>query len=263
MIEPGTPRILVIAGTDSSGGAGLTRDTAMAQRLGCSVAPVVTAVTAQTSTALTSLWPVPPEDIAAQITAALREAPVQAIKIGMLGTPEAARAVAELLPPEMPVVLDPVLKTSSGGTLGDLISLAPLLRRVTLLTPNLQESASLSGQPVSAALPDLQLQAKILMGWNGKTDPAGSSVQVAHTSGPNAVLIKGGHAKGAISTDHLFQPGRHDAYHAPRLPHGHRGTGCALATAISCQLAQGHALEEACARAKTALTEWLVQQQID
>lgn len=263
MIEPGAPRILVIAGTDSSGGAGLTRDTAMAQRLGCSVAPVVTAVTAQTSAALTSICPVPPEDIKAQIQTALCEAPVRAIKIGMLGATEAADVVAALLPPEVPVVLDSVLKTSSGGTLGDRTSLAPLLSRVTLLTPNLQESALLSGRPVSDAQPDLQRQAQILMGQFETEEPPGSAAQVSCKTGPKAVLIKGGHAQGATSTDHLFLADHHCTLNAPRLPQGHRGTGCALATAIACHLAHGHTLQKACALAKTVVTEWLFQHQAD
>ena len=238
------PRILVIAGTDSSGGAGLTRDTAMAMQLGCRVAPVVTAVTAQTSAALIWTQPVPVQGIEAQMTAALREAPVQAVKIGMLGSTEAAIVVAGLLPPGVPVVLDPVLKTSSGGQLGDRETLAPLLERTTLLTPNLMESAALSGCPETGTLPGLKHQAQALL-----------------ATGPQAVLIKGGHGNGDVSTDHLFQHGRHWAYHAPRLQRGSRGTGCSPATAIACHLGWRLPLQDACQQAKTTVTDWLQEQQ--
>lgn len=242
-------RILVISGTDSSGGAGLSRDTAMATTLGCEVAPVVTAVTVQTDQALQAIHPVPPQIISAQIRAAFEDkstAP-RAVKIGMIGSAEAARHLADALPEGLPIVLDPVLKSSSGGTLMSLDSLTPLLRRVTLLTPNLEESARLSGL---ASIPqdDLALLR--------------CQAQVMQAKGVAAVLIKGGHASGDRSIDHLFSPQApqgHRAYAAPRLPLEKRGTGCSLATALACSLAAGASLDQACKEAKAAVSAWLAQ----
>jgi hydroxymethylpyrimidine/phosphomethylpyrimidine kinase len=238
-------RILVIAGTDSSGGAGLSRDIAMAESLDCRVSPVVTAVTVQTNTALIASHPVPPEIIAAQIQAAF-DAPGEtpkAVKIGMIGTPEAALHVLRALPTDVPVVLDPVLKSSSGGVLMTLETLAPLLPRITLLTPNLEESARLSNRTPSQDIGALAEQAQILL-----------------ATGPGAVLIKGGHATGEKSLDHLFWRSGHKVYSAPRLAGSKRGTGCSLATAITCGLAQGEPLQQACASAKIRLGQWLAKE---
>jgi len=240
------PRILVIAGTDSSGGAGLSRDMAIATQLGCHVAPVVTAVTVQTNKALISVSAVPVDIIEAQICAARQDAPLAAIKIGMIGSAAAAHAIARCLPSDVPVVLDPVLKSTSGGSLGSRQTLAPLLGRVTLLTPNLSESATLSGQPASEDPAALQRQAHALMG-----DTVGT--------GPEAVLIKGGHGTGADSQDHLFSHHGHEVFSAPRFARGKRGTGCTLATAIACNLAKGMNISLACATSKGILTDWLRQ----
>ncbi len=239
--------ILVIAGTDSSGGAGLSRDITMATRLGCSVAPVVTAVTVQTHAALLACHPVPAEIIAAQLDAAFDQhgAAPKAVKIGMIGSAEAAHLLARILPPDLPVVLDPVLKSSSGGTLMTLDTLAPLLPRVTVLTPNLDESAQLSGlelaQDTAPRLAELSEQARLLQ-----------------AKGAQSVLIKGGHGTGPQSIDHLFTKQGHAAFAARRLTRGKRGTGCSLATALACGLAQGSPLEQACAKAKAAVSDWLV-----
>lgn len=239
-------RILVVAGTDSSGGAGLSRDIAMAESLHCSVSPVVTSVTVQTNQALIASHAIPPKIIAAQIKAAFDPAGQipKAIKIGMIGTPEAAESLARSLPIGVPIVLDPVLKSSSGGALMSLETLAPLLPMVTLLTPNLEESARLSGTCYSPEDPPdfaaIELQAERIL-----------------DRGVAAVLIKGGHGKGAHSLDHLFTTNTHRAFSAPRLTISKRGTGCSLATALACALAQGKSLEAACSLAKSQLTQWL------
>ncbi|MGR3759888.1 bifunctional hydroxymethylpyrimidine kinase/phosphomethylpyrimidine kinase [Roseobacteraceae bacterium NS-SX3] len=232
--------ILVIAGTDSSGGAGLTRDTAMAAALGWTVKPVVTAVTVQTGAALHEMHPLPPAAVAAQIRAACAGGPPGAVKAGMVGSPASAAAAAGALPPGVPLVLDPVLKASSGGALMDAAALAPLLPHTTLLTPNLAESAVLSGTAQSEDISDLEKQARRL-----------------RSAGAQAVLIKGGHGSGGAATDHLFDGGPPHQFSAPRLPRGKRGTGCSLATAIACHLAQGLPLFEACRAGKSSLHAWL------
>lgn len=229
--------ILAAGGTDSSGGAGLTRDAAMAAALDVMLRPVVTAVTAQTDHAVEAVYPAAPEEVAAQAQAALATSPApRAVKIGMLGSPALAAALAKVLPPEIPLVLDPVLKASSGGVLMLADGFGGLLQSAALITPNLPELAALSGCGGS-----VEAQAAVLI-----------------ANGVQAVLVKGGHAEGRDCTDLLFTAasGEH-AFAAPRLAVPRRGTGCSLATAIACQLAQGAALPEACRAGKAAVHRWL------
>ncbi|MCG7625226.1 hydroxymethylpyrimidine/phosphomethylpyrimidine kinase [Epibacterium sp. Ofav1-8] len=233
-------RVVVIGGTDPSGGAGLTRDAAMAVRMGCEVKPVVTAVTVQTDTGVDALNPVPPSVVRAQLQAALAAPMPAAIKIGMVATDAQVAALAELLPQDLPLVFDPVLRASSGGTLSAAPALRPLIGRSTLLTPNLPEAACLSDLPVAVCADALQAQARALLAL-----------------GAGAVLIKGGHARGDHCVDHLFTPQGTEQFAAPRVAAGKRGTGCSLATAIACRLAAGADLAAACRSAKAELTRWL------
>jgi hydroxymethylpyrimidine/phosphomethylpyrimidine kinase len=233
-------RVLIIAGTDSSGGAGLTRDTSVAAAHGVQVAPVVTAVTAQTDSGVSAIHPVTPDLVHDQISCALA-APVDAVKIGMLGSAETAGAVADALNgTRCPVVMDPVLRASSGPALNrsDAFSLiAPLMEFITLLTPNLEEARVLAGLP------------------DGRPDALAKAIG---SRGVQASLIKGGHDTGEASVDLLQMPGAEPhRFSAPRLNRSQRGTGCALATAIACRLAQGHALPQACALAKRDIHNWI------
>ena len=234
-------RILLIAGTDSSGGAGLTRDVSVAAALGVTVAPVVTAVTAQTHKGLDAAGLMPPDLVQSQIKAALETARPDAVKIGMLGSSAIAeRVAATLADRNLPTVLDPVLKSTSGGTLLEGGLPKALLSMTTLITPNLPESAALTGLPEAADLAQITHQARALQAL-----------------GARAVLVKGGHASGYDATDHLFDGQHHHAMSAPRLEVQKRGTGCTLATAIACHLALGHDLQTACALAKRHLHDWL------
>ena len=233
--------ILVIAGTDSSGGAGLSRDIATASGFGIGVRPVVTAVTAQTDGALVMAQPMPTDLVQRQIDTALSAGPPAAIKIGMLAAAEIAVTVARALTGcPAPVVLDPVLASSSGGALFTGGNLAPIFPLVTLLTPNLNEAARLTGTDVAQDDGAIAAQAMRL-----------------RSQGVGAVLIKGGHGTGAGSTDHLFDAAGHAQFSAPRLQQGRRGTGCALATAIACRLALGDDLRLACGRAKDHIHGWI------
>ena len=229
--------ILAIGGTDSSGGAGLSRDISMAAELGAAVRPVVTAVTVQTNAAVLAVHPCPPGTVADQLRAALTTPPPPgAAKIGMLGSAAVADAVAGALSPDLPFVLDPVLKATSGGHLMAAEGFGALLQRAALLTPNLDELEVLSGSVGS-----LEAQAAALL-----------------AQGVQAVLVKGGHGSGVESTDLLFTArGSATPFAAPRLAGSKRGTGCSLATAIACHLAQGCGLEEACCRGKEAVHSWL------
>lgn len=239
--------VLVIAGTDSSGGAGLARDVRTLAHFGTAALCAVTAVTAQTDTQLTATHVVPPEIVRAQMAAALATGKVAAIKIGMLGTRATVLAVAASLPPraQVPIVLDPVLASSSGGELleeaGREALIEYLVPHVTLITPNIPEAAALLGTATVLLESALLQQAQALLAL-----------------GPQAVLLKGGHGTGEEAVDYLVRDGQPPRrLSAPRLPGTQRGTGCALASGIAAGLAAGLALEEACARAKRHVTECL------
>jgi hydroxymethylpyrimidine/phosphomethylpyrimidine kinase len=241
------PAVLIIAGSDSSGGAGLSRDIQVLTHFSVRPLCAVTAVTAQSDARLMAIHPVPPQIIRAQIAAAFETCPVAAIKIGMLGTGAAVEAVAGSLAPtptrgEAPqavpsVILDPVLVSSSGGLLltknGQHALKEWLLPRVTLLTPNIPEAAALLGEPVAEGPQALIEQAKRLTAL-----------------GPQAVLLKGGHGSGGEAVDYLWDGASVHELVAPRLPATQRGTGCTLASAVAACLARGFPLLTACREAK-------------
>ena len=240
--------VLVIAGSDSSGGAGLTRDVRTLTRLETRAVCVVTAVTAQSDAQLSAVQVVPPELVEAQIAGAIATCRADAIKIGMLATAATVRVVsAALTAMAVPTVLDPVLASSSGGELidgpGRAELCATLLPRVTLLTPNIPEAAALLGTQIARSESELLQQAAALLAL-----------------GPQAVLLKGGHGVGPEASDLLLAA--HTSPHwlrAPRVKAVRRGTGCALSSAIAAGLAAGLPLPLACERAKQHLTQLLVQ----
>jgi hydroxymethylpyrimidine/phosphomethylpyrimidine kinase len=248
--------VLVIAATDSSGGAGVTRDVETLTELGTPARCAVTAVTVQTDAQVRAIHALPAELVRAQIVAALEGGGIGAVKIGMLASAAAVRAVAEALPSRalVPIVLDPVLAASAGGALLDSEGVA-LLRsllapRVTLLTPNLPEAAALLAQApaTSEAMQIAQLRALLALG-------------------PMAVLLKGGHPTETADrvTDRLLIA-RADSgarpvadssaadevirFEVPRVPAQRRGTGCSASSAIAAHLAAGESLTQACAAAQ-------------
>jgi hydroxymethylpyrimidine/phosphomethylpyrimidine kinase len=230
------PAVLAIGGSDSSGGAGISRDVRTLTELGVRAVAVVTAVTAQTDTSVQGLHFVPPALIRDQIATAQASNVIRAIKIGMLGTRQAVEAVAAGLPlrNEVPIVLDPVLGSSSGRSLLDDDGRAALIEllfpRVTLITPNIPEAAALLGEVVATERAALELYGQRLL-----------------VNGPRAVLVKGGHAEGDESVDLLICPERDVVeIRGQRLPGSLRGTGCALSSAIAAGLSQGLSLPAAC-----------------
>ena len=236
----GRPAVLVIAGSDSSGGAGIARDLKVLADLDADALCAITAVTAQTHGHVVSVHHVPSEVVRTQIRSALESSAVAAIKIGMLGTAATVSAVADSLPrgSAIPVVLDPVLLSSSGGVLLDEAGRAEMCARLfplaTVLTPNIPEAASLCGTTPAASREALLGQARSLL-----------------AAGPRAVLLKGGHAAGAEAVDLLLTAqGPPQWLSSPRLDARCRGTGCALASAIAARLAHGQTLFEACRSAK-------------
>lgn len=268
------PAVLVIAGSDSSGGAGLARDLRALVAFGADALAVVTAVTAQSHRRVTAVHPVPPAIVRAQIEAAFETRVPDAIKIGMLANEEIVEAVAEALAeiagPEaggrvfgttdigrpalasrraIPIVLDPVLVSSSGGVLLDERGRRALKERLLplafLVTPNVPEAAALLEEPPAAEGTALDEQALKLLDL-----------------GPRAALLKGGHSAEPDAIDRLAcrgEPLRRIVARrlSPGIAAEQRGTGCALASAIAAQLGAGVPLEQACGRAQWYIVEGL------
>ena len=236
--------VLVIAGVDSSGGAGLARDLRTLEQLGAQGLCAVTAVTVQSDTLLIACQLMPPQLVSAAIGAALESGRVAAVKIGMLGSAAIVHAVAAALPPGLgaPIVLDPVLASSAGGSLldagGQAALIEWLLPRATLLTPNLPEAAALLGTQVAVGEAALLQQA-----------------QQMRALGARAVLMKGGHAAGAQASDYLVSAADTQCLATALRAGRRRGTGCALAAAIAAGLAARLPLSEACRRAKDHVTQ--------
>ncbi|WP_209000427.1 bifunctional hydroxymethylpyrimidine kinase/phosphomethylpyrimidine kinase [Labrenzia sp. DG1229] len=164
---------MIIGGTDSSGGAGLTRDAFVAQKFGCEVLPIVTAVTAQSNDMVFDTRLMPTELIASQIEAALATTNPSAIKIGMLGNEEIADAVGLAIRRQScPIVLDPVLNSSSGRQLMSGQFPRTLLSQAHLITPNLLEAAALSGSRLAETDTQIPAQAEwfLSQGAQGRVD---------------------------------------------------------------------------------------------
>jgi len=219
------PRILAIAGSDSSGGAGIQADIKTITMLGGYAMTAITAVTAQNTLGVTRVEALSPEMVGAQIDACLTDIGADAVKIGMLGSPEIAGAVADRLEGlDLPVVFDPVMIATSGAVLADEGTIAAferLMRLATLTTPNVLELAALGGADV--------------MAMRGV-----------------AYLAKGGDADGPEVEDTLVSPGLDDVvWRSPRIATRYtHGTGCTLSSAIATLLGKGLPLERAIADAR-------------
>jgi hydroxymethylpyrimidine/phosphomethylpyrimidine kinase len=245
-MTPPVPIALTIAGSDSSGGAGIQADLKTFSALGVYGASVLTALTAQNTRGVSAIHSVPADFVGAQIDAVLDDLDVRAVKIGMAGSAETVRTIAGRLETvEIPVVLDPVMVAESGDPLLDEHAekalREELLPLADLVTPNLHEAARLLGQPVAADETEMRAQARSL-----------------HDLGARAVLIKGGHGEGAEAVDILFDGTSYDRVAAPRVETKNaHGTGCTLSSAIAAGLAHGASLRDAVYRAKAYITEAL------
>jgi hydroxymethylpyrimidine/phosphomethylpyrimidine kinase len=238
------PIAVTIAGSDSSGGAGIQADLKTFSALGVYGASVITALTAQNTRGVTAIHDVPPDFIAAQMDAVFSDLAVAAVKIGMLSQPPVIEAVAAGLDRHgaQNVVLDPVMIAASGDRL-----LAPqaieVLRRVLfpralIVTPNLPEAAALLEAPVARNETEMREQAERLLAF-----------------GCRAVLIKGGHAEGAESVDLLVEPTAVARLAADRIrTENTHGTGCTLSSAIAAGLAKGRDLAASLREAKDYVT---------
>ncbi len=238
------PIALTIAGSDSSGGAGIQADLKTFAAFGVYGASVITALTAQNTRGVTAIHVVPPAFVAAQCEAVFDDLDIAAVKIGMVAELAIIEAVAAALARWTPkhVVLDPVMVSSSGKRLlsaGAVASLRnQLIPKATLVTPNLPEAAALLNEPVASDEAAIRSQGERLLAM-----------------GARAVLIKGGHGQGSESIDYLFGGDDVIALPAPRIATGNtHGTGCSLSSAIAAGLAKGEPLEIAVRHAKTWIT---------
>jgi hydroxymethylpyrimidine/phosphomethylpyrimidine kinase len=235
-----TPVALTIAGSDSSGGAGIQADLKTFAALGVYGASVITALTAQNTKGVSGIHQVPAQFVTAQIDAVFSDLAVGAVKIGMAAQPPTIDAIAAGLTRWSPghVVLDPVMVATSGDRLLAAEAVEALrtrlIPRASLITPNLPEAAALLDEPVAVTEAAIESQGKRLLAM-----------------GCRAVLIKGGHGQGAESIDYLIDAERSIALAAPRiLTANTHGTGCSLSSAIAAGLAKGDGLETAVRNAK-------------
>jgi hydroxymethylpyrimidine/phosphomethylpyrimidine kinase len=248
------PRILVIAGSDSGGGAGIQADIKTITMLGGFATTAITAITAQNTLGVAAVMPVPAETVLAQIDAVLADIGADAVKIGMIGSAATAEAVAERLDRvSVPIVFDPVMAATSGAILADAETIAAferLMRIATVVTPNVPELAALVGRNC-----DSEVEGRI------------AAEDLAADFGC-AVLAKGGHRPPErteqttllptceettdLLTDWLIiPPGQWHSWSAPRIATRHtHGTGCTVASAIAVHLARGRPVEEAVERAR-------------
>jgi hydroxymethylpyrimidine/phosphomethylpyrimidine kinase len=227
-----TPAVLSIAGSDSGGGAGIQADLKAFARCGVHGTTAITAITAQNTLGVTAVHPVPPEIVLAQVRAVLADIPVDAVKVGMLGTVEVALAVARALdelPPGTPVVVDPVIVAESGARLlapeAERVLVEEILPRASVLTPNVPEALVLTGGTLSAAEEDQAAEAL---------------VRAVLALGPGAVVLTGGHREAATDLFLGFEGGAVVRIEGPRHPDGAaHGSGCTHSSVLAAQLALG------------------------
>ncbi|MEE2690659.1 MAG: bifunctional hydroxymethylpyrimidine kinase/phosphomethylpyrimidine kinase [Pseudomonadota bacterium] len=232
-------RVLIIAGSDPSGGAGVQADIKTVTALGGYAAAAITSLTVQNTLGVKSVHPVAPAVIRAQIEAVLEDIGADAIKIGMIGEAGAAEAITAALEARakgVSVVLDPVLAATSGGALAAPEMVPVLMKRLlplaALVTPNAEEAAALTGRPM-----------------RGEDDLAAAGAALVE-AGAKAALVKGGHLEGETVSDALATGGGAVFFRNPRIvTTSTHGTGCTLASAVAAGLAQGAALEESVGRA--------------
>jgi len=244
-----TPVALTIAGSDSSGGAGIQADLKSFAALGVYGASVITALTAQNTTGVTGIHLVPPAFVAAQLDAVFADLDVGAVKIGMVAQLATIETIASALQRFSPrhVVLDPVMVATSGDRLlpADAIEAlrTRLMPRASIVTPNLPETAALLNEPIASSEAAIVEQGRRLVAM-----------------GCRAVLIKGGHGRGTESIDYLVDRDAVTALTGPRIAtRNTHGTGCSLSSAIAAGLAKGEDMASAVRGAKAWISAAIAQ----
>jgi hydroxymethylpyrimidine/phosphomethylpyrimidine kinase len=233
-------RVLIVAGSDSGGGAGIQADIKTVTALDAFAATALTALTAQNTVGVHAVHPVPLDFIARQIEVVLADIGADVVKTGMLGSSDVIGTVCEALErygAGIPVVVDPVMVAKGGFSLLAADAVDTLRRRLlpmaAVITPNIPEAEALSGMTI-ASVADMRVAAAALLAL-----------------GVPAVLLKGGHLPGDELVDLLATPEGVEAFSAPRIPTRHtHGTGCTTASAVAAGLAQGMTLRDAVVRAR-------------
>ena len=261
-----TPRILIIAGSDSGGGAGIQADIKTVTMLGGHAMTAVTAITAQNTTGVQAVHAVPTEIVLAQIESVVSDIGVDAVKIGMIGSAATARAVADRLEAiDVPIVFDPVMVATSGSVLADVETIAAFERLMTIAyvtTPNLPELEIL-GAALHSDRPEL------VEGRSGAGNPSDdrASTSSARTAMGRmltkrfgaAFLVKGGHGGGDEIIDTLIDADGETEWSDHRIDTRHtHGTGCTLASGIATGLGAGLDLDAAIARARRFVRNALI-----
>jgi hydroxymethylpyrimidine/phosphomethylpyrimidine kinase len=233
-------RVLIVAGSDSGGGAGIQADIKAVSALGGYAATAITALTAQNTQGVFGVHEVPPDFVARQMELVLADIGADCLKTGMLSSVAIIEAVADAIErfaPAVPLVVDPVMVAKGGAPLlaNDAATalVQRLVRRATLITPNIPEAEVLLGRAIPD-LPAMEQAARDLL-----------------RLGARAVLLKGGHMPGDELVDLLAEPGKLTAFAGQRIHSAStHGTGCTLASAIACGLAQGLDMHDAVARGR-------------
>jgi len=229
-------RVLIVAGSDSGGGAGIQADIKAVTMLDAFAATAITALTAQNTEGVFGILPIAPDFIRQQMNVVLDDIGADAIKTGMLHDTAVIEAVASVLEekaPSVPLVVDPVMVAKGGAKLIEDSAIDALKRRLAVMTPNLPEAEILCGREI------------------GSVDAMKAAAETLLKLGCGAVLLKGGHLPGEVLTDVLATAGGFRTWESRRIDTRHtHGTGCTLASAIAAGLAQGLAIEAAIDRAR-------------
>jgi hydroxymethylpyrimidine/phosphomethylpyrimidine kinase len=232
-------RVLIVAGSDSGGGAGIQADIKTVTMLGAYAATAITALTAQNTLAVEAILPIPAEFVRRQMTAVLSDIGADVIKTGMLVDGDIIDAVADVresLAPYIPLVVDPVMVSSTGTRLLDEAAIdrlkTRLIARAAVITPNLPEAEALLGRQIS------------------NLDEMIEAGRQLREMGPQVVVLTGGHAQGDVIRDIVRDERQDYVLEAPRIvTRETHGTGCTFASAIAAGLAQGMAVRSAIERA--------------
>ena len=240
---------LTIAGSDSVGGAGLQADLKAFEAVGVHGCSVITCVTSQNTKGVSSIFPVPPGEVASQLKSVIDDVRIDAIKTGMLYSAEIVKTVSTMLKEvDSPIVVDPVMSATTGSSLHKSWFVDALISKMvplcTLITPNLEEASRLSGVEVKDGKSARKAGLEIL------------------ELGARAVLVKGGHLKGSDAADYLFSEGRVTKLSSPRVESEVHGTGCTLASLIAANLAVGMTLEPAVRRSKGMIYKAILSREV-
>ena len=222
-------KVLSIAGSDSGGGAGIQADIKTITMLGCYAATCITSITAQNTTGVYGTWDLAPEVVEKQVVAVLSDIKIDSIKIGML-PPCLMETVTNTIPGDIPVILDPVMVATSGfelvGATEFMKCSGTLLKRISLLTPNIPEAEHMSGVTIRT-----------------KQDVIRAG-EIIKSLGVGNVLVKGGHSDEEYVEDILLTESGVLCFKNARIPGKVHGTGCTLSSAIASFVARGLSIEE-------------------